>query len=52
MNREIGVDMSTLLYTKWTANENLKVLVTQSCPALCDPMDCGPPGRLSVEFSR
>ena len=22
----------------------VKVLVTQSCPALCDPMDCGPPG--------
>ena len=21
-----------------------KVLVTQSCPMLCDPMDCGPPG--------
>ena len=20
------------------------VLVTQSCPTLCDPMDCGPPG--------
>ena len=22
----------------------LKVLVTQSCPTLCDPMDCSPPG--------
>ena len=22
----------------------VKVLVTQSCPALCDPMDCSPPG--------
>ena len=21
-----------------------KVLVTQSCPTLCDPMDCSPPG--------
>ena len=21
-----------------------KVLVTQLCPILCDPMDCGPPG--------
>ena len=21
-----------------------KVTVTQSCPALCDPMDCSPPG--------
>ena len=22
----------------------MKVLVAQSCPALCDPMDCSPPG--------
>ena len=22
----------------------MKVLVTQSCPTLCDPMDCSPPG--------
>ena len=24
----------------------------QSCPALCDPMDCSPPGSLFVGFSR
>ena len=24
--------------------ESVKVLVTQSCPTLCDPMDCSPPG--------
>ena len=29
----------------------VKVLVTQS-PTLCDPMDCSPPGSLSMEFSR
>ena len=23
---------------------SLKVLVTQLCPTLCDPMDCSPPG--------
>ena len=23
---------------------NVKVLVTQSCLTLCNPMDCGPPG--------
>ena len=23
---------------------NVKVLVAQSCPTLCDPMDCSPPG--------
>ena len=22
----------------------MKVLVTQSCPTLCDPVDCSPPG--------
>ena len=22
----------------------VKVLVTQSCPTLCDPLDCSPPG--------
>ena len=24
----------------------------QSCPALCDPMDCSPQAPLSMEFSR
>ena len=24
----------------------------QWCPALCDPMDCSPPGSLSMGFSR
>ena len=28
------------------------VLVAQSCPTLCDPMDCSPPGSLFMEFSR
>ena len=28
------------------------VLVTQSCPTLCDPTNCSLPGSLSVEFSR
>ena len=26
--------------------------VTQSCPTLCDPMNCSPPSSLSMEFSR
>ena len=29
---------------------NVKVLVAQSCPTLCDPMDCQVP--LLMEFSR
>ena len=30
----------------------LTMEVTQSCPTLCDAMDCSPPGSLSVGFSR
>ena len=33
---------------QWTINmihgKKMKVLVSQSCPTLCDPMDCSPPG--------
>ena len=28
------------------------LLVAQSCPTLCNPMDCSLPGSLSMEFSR
>ena len=27
-------------------------IVSQSCPTLCDPMDCSPQAPLSMEFSR
>ena len=27
-------------------------LVTKSCHLLCNPMECSPPGPLSMEFSR
>ena len=27
-------------------------LVTQSCPILCDPMNCSPQAPLSMKFSR
>ena len=30
----------------------MKGKVTQSSPALCDPMDCNPPGSLPMDFSR
>ena len=34
-----------ILHTnKW----KVKVLVTQSCPTLCDPMDCSPPGSSGI----
>ena len=29
-----------------------EVLIAQSCPTLCNPMDCSPPGSLSVGFPR
>ena len=29
----------------------VRVLVFQSCPTLCNPMDCSPPASLSIEFS-
>ena len=32
-----------LMHTR-TLGEKVKVLVAQSCPALCDPIDCNPPG--------
>ena len=28
----------------WFLSYNMCVLVAQSCPTLCDPMDCSPPG--------
>ena len=39
-------------------SKSVKVLVTQSCPTLCDPTECSPPlppnneAPLSMEFSR
>ena len=27
-----------------TPGKKVKVLVAQSCPTLCDPVDCSPPG--------
>ena len=32
--------------------QKVKVLVAQSHPVLCDPMDCSPPGSSSMKFSR
>ena len=35
-----------IIFTTWIAVKGLKVkvLVTQLCLTLCDPMDCSPPG--------
>ena len=32
--------------------QEVKVLVSQSCLTLCNPMDCSPPGYSSMEFFR
>ena len=33
------------------AHHNFKVLVAQTCPTLCDPTDCSPPGSSTTGFS-
>ena len=40
-----GIEYGSLCYTAGPCYlPILYVLVTQSCPALCDPMNCRPPG--------
>ena len=36
----VWVDLQSIIQSEVSQ----KVLVTQLCPILCDPMDCGPPG--------
>ena len=38
--------------TEWASERKVKVLVTQLCPNLCDPMGCSPQAPLSMGFSR
>ena len=33
-----------MIFPLFTLKGKVKVLVAQSCPTLCDPMDCSPPG--------
>ena len=47
-------------FPPWNWNMKVKMLVTQSCPTLCDSMDCSPPGSsvhrilewVAIPFSR
>ena len=39
---ECGISIGTLLYRQTMLC--CAVIVSQSCPSLCDPMDCSPPG--------
>ena len=36
----------------WNVEWQSEVLVTQSCPTLCNPRDWGSPGSLSMGFSK
>ena len=38
------VEVNLLCSTVTALNISVKVLVALSCPTLCDPMDCSPPG--------
>ena len=40
-----GQDVGTSGFAKYAPTKfKVKVLIPQSCPTLCDPMDCSPPG--------
>ena len=45
-----GVTKSRTRLSDWTELTELKSL--QSCPTLCNPMDCSPQAPLSMRFSR
>ena len=36
------------IYTQWNTENEVKVNVIQSCPALCDPMDYTQPMEFSM----
>ena len=56
MEWELGVSRCEMLYVEYMKSQVLRystgnyiqcpvcVLVAQSCPTLCDPVDCSPPG--------
>ena len=35
---------TAIFFKNWTAKSTVLCLVSQSCPTLCDPTDCSPPG--------
>ena len=44
LSQTIHKDKDVLCYGGQSMGFETKVLVAQSCPTLCYPMDCGPPG--------
>ena len=52
---EILIKIIIVAYKSRIAMEYQMLLpwsVTRSCPSLCDSLNCGPPGPLSMGFSR
>ena len=53
----ISCEMNLVAYKPWNSvtssgKEQMKVSVAQSCPNLCDSIDCTCQDTLSMEFSR
>ena len=52
MDPREGEELShTLSAMRKAQPEGVRAKSLQSCPTLCDPMDCTPPGSLSMGFS-
>ena len=45
----LNVMTGFMCHPEWS---EVKELIAQVCPTLCEPMDCSPPAPLSMEFSR
>ena len=52
MERRFLVDLGRICKIRQATfwKKEVKVLVTQSCPTLCNPMDCSPPGSCPWGF--
>jgi len=48
---DIHICTYTYICVSINTYEEVKVLVAQSCPTLCNTMDCSPPGYLSMDSS-
>ena len=44
MGVHIPLQITIFIYFEYTSRSRIAMLVAQSCPTLCDPMDCSLPG--------
>ena len=45
LSKPLGhISVASLIIGNYFIQRKVEVLVPQSCPTLCDPMDCSPPG--------